>query len=198
MANEDYGQSPDTNSEVGQCISCGFFVQQVKGFVGRVPEDMWKLPPEQYREIEMLHRQNGTFQNQWPRPPHGTNTALSLGPVCFRRYIDLDGEINKEPTGHYQDKVLAVTRTDRKCPKWYPYTPGLSPGQHLEEFQTQQLEQDRREFERKLVQMQMDADRKIGKVGVWIGVAAVILALAQVGTVLLGLTSESWVVQLFR
>ena len=61
-----------------------------------------------------------------------------------------------------------------------------------------QLEQDRREFEQKLVQMQIDAELKIGKVGKWIGLAAVILAIAEVVAALLGLTSESWVVKLFR
>jgi len=66
--------------------------------------------------------------------------------------------------------------------KWFPYTPGLSPGQHMEQFQMQQLENDRREFERKLTQMQIEANTKISKVGIWIGVAAVILAIAEILT----------------
>ena len=62
----------------------------------------------------------------------------------------------------------------------------------------QKLEHDRREFETRLVKMQMDADKRIGKIGIWIGIAAVILAIAEVGAAVLGLTSESWIVKLFN
>ncbi len=53
----------------------------------------------------------------------------------------------------------------------------------------QQLENGRREFERKLTQMQIDAGTevskagmKIGKVGIWIALGAAILAVAQILT----------------
>ena len=69
-----------------------------------------------------------------------------------------------------------------ECHKWFPYTAGLSPEKHLQEFRMQQLEDNRREFERKLTQMQIDANAKISKVGIWIGIAAIILAVAEILT----------------
>ena len=48
-----------------------------------------------------------------------------------------------------------------------------------EEFE-QQMENSRRGFESQLVAMQMDADKRLGKIGIWIGVAAVILAVGEV------------------
>lgn len=106
---------------------------------------------------------------------------------------------HEDDTPERNEAAKAVFNRPRpECPRWFPHTPGLSPGQHLEAFQAQQLEQDRRAFETKLTQMQIAVEKRIGRIGIWIGVAAVILAVAQVAAALLGLTSESWVVQLFR
>jgi hypothetical protein len=80
------------------------------------------------------------------------------------------------------------TRPRDDCPKWFPYTPGLDPEKHLEEYKTRQLEQDRREFERKLFEMEQRGQARAQTVGIWLTIAALILAIAQVLT----MTPDSW------
>lgn len=75
-----------------------------------------------------------------------------------------------------------------ECPKWFPHTPGLSPGQHLEAFQMQKLEEDRRAFELRLFGMSQKVQEdsaKIAKNSLRFTIAAtfVIVLLALIGTV---------------
>ena len=167
------------NSEKGRCISCGFFAQQVTEFTGSIPDDMWKLPPEQYREVEMGHRQDGTFQGPWPRGATSRGAALSLVPVCFRRHFDLNDEINKESLPNRHEEVLAVTQKDRKCPKWYPYTPGLGPKESYERMRMDRLERE-----------SAQRDTRAFRIFVIIGIVGLILAGAAVYSAFKGTNVE--------
>tara|TARA_Y100000310_G_C20314597_1_gene637828 strand:+ start:324 stop:512 length:189 start_codon:yes stop_codon:yes gene_type:complete len=60
-----------------------------------------------------------------------------------------------------------------------------------------QPEENRHEFEERLVEMESERNRN-GRIGVWIGIGAIILAVAEVAAALLSLTSDSWIVRLFR
>lgn len=72
-------------------------------------------------------------------------------------------ELTEEERDTYKDDRFDSTTPERneaakavfnklrpECHKWFPYTPGLSPREHLQEFQMQQLENDRRAFEERL------------------------------------------------
>ena len=54
---------------------------------------------------------------------------------------------------------MEAVNEDRHCDSWYPYMPGRSPNEHYEELQLQRLEQDRREFEARLADMTLEAQR---------------------------------------
>lgn len=74
-----------------------------------------------------------------------------------------------------------VFERDRDCPKWYPWTPGFSPKEHLEDSRANQLERDRRRFELRLT----------------VGLAVVALAFAalEVIATVAGLPEDSWFVR---
>ncbi len=120
------------------------------------------------------------------------------------------GELTPDELDTYKDDRFDSTTPERneaakvvfnklrpECHKWFPYTPGLNPGQHMEAFQMQQLEQDRREFERRLVKMQIDADAKVGKVGWWLGGVALILAIAEILTMNEDALLWKWIADIF-
>jgi ElaB/YqjD/DUF883 family membrane-anchored ribosome-binding protein len=56
--------------------------------------------------------------------------------------------------------VLAIINRDRGCPEWYPYTPGFSPKEHLEELRMRQLEEDRRKHDLELARLQREAEER--------------------------------------
>jgi len=117
---------------------------------------------------------------------------LRAFPVCFAGLdLDIANELQSADGNHDQafESILYKERGVQGCPKWVQYRQNLDPQWHFEEFKMRQLEQDRREFELKLTQMQIDsssqvskAGLKIGKVGLWIGIGAGILAVAEVLT----------------
>jgi hypothetical protein len=49
---------------------------------------------------------------------------------------------------------------DRSCPEWYPYSPGFSPKEHLEELRMRQLEEDRRKHDLELARLQLEAEQR--------------------------------------
>ena len=160
-----------------RCANCGFLGK-------RALES--KIPQLTY-EMTLSDRESGNNPTYSVMEPvidqPGVTRPISLRAVCYRGVYEPFAEQRargaKEGGGSAK-ALVAIINEDRDCDKWHPYSPGLDPLRHLEDFRMQQLEDNRREFERRLVEMQINAERKIGNVGVWIGIAAVILAVAQV------------------
>jgi hypothetical protein len=127
----------------GQCNSCGFFGKH-----------RWS-----WYEVTLEERDRGFFVT--------ANAEPNVEPGCFRGAADLEKErhdnlqkrADGEPLADDEGNVnfapeLAALRDvlefDRKCPDWYPYSPGFSPKEHLEELRMMQLEADRRGHDKRL------------------------------------------------
>ena len=111
-------------------------------------------------------------------------------PACFVRAFNITDEVVQLGSPITQS-VKTVIDKDRACRKWYPWTPGFSPQQHLEEMKMLDLEQRRREFEEK-----MEASRR--RFDWFLAAVVVVLALAEVFATLLGLPGDHWLFQWIR
>ena len=134
-------------------------------------------------------RDEGDLYRHWFESGRFTDTV----PWCLVNEANIRDEI-EQLQGPVNPRTITVISKERDCKGWYPWREFSSPKEHLAERNMQQLENERREFERRLVQMQIDAERKIGKVGIWIGIAAIILGIAEV----LSAGSDSWFVAIIR
>lgn len=122
----------------GRCFSCGFLAAH---------NNRWHEVIDEDRVRGNLTRDFGT----------GYEREVNTRPACFRHAFDLGSEWQREV-----DKLksteqasmaadlasTAVMQTDRHCDDWYPYTPGFSPKEHLEELRAHEMEEDRQRFQR--------------------------------------------------
>jgi len=135
---------PET--ERGRCSTCGFLAR-----------------PENYDWAEVPHMVRRDRAYDLAGSPSDTTiqTPLSpnpfLRPVCLLGERNLPGEWNAAakaaveelPPGNPQLAEVrgrtAGTRiygADRHCPVWYPYSPGFSPKEHLEQRRLRDYETD--------------------------------------------------------
>ena len=73
----------------------------------------------------------------------------------------------------------------------------LAMEQGRKEFE-QQMEQERKNFELKLEELNKEERRRTNRVMIWLAIAAIIFAFAEVIAALLGITNDSWVLRFFR
>lgn len=136
----------------GRCATCGFCG------VGRWYSVGDPEPP--IGEVHPWSRQDGVAQVG--------NFRSYI--VCFVSAADLYGEVEKVATelGHPNPNMavpeaatdrLIVLNFDRHCEEWYPYTPGLSPKEHLEQRLLIDLEHARREHDLRLSEMEREGRR---------------------------------------
>lgn len=80
----------------------------------------------------------------WVRLPISTEF------LCYRGFNLRDEFEARGWATHNQDGTLAsdVLHQPRDGTLWWPYTPGFTPSQHMGELRMQQLEADRRKFDR--------------------------------------------------
>ncbi len=162
--------------DTGRCVNCGFLGKLRR----QIDAETFVYEATRYnRETGTLYRYSG-----WPNPGD-----IPTQPTCFRNAANLQKELvdalamaGQKGRAVENEYTLAVIEKTRECESWYPWTEYRNPKDHFEEFKMQQLENDRRQFERKLTQMQIGANAKVSKVGIWIGIAAIILAVAEVLT----------------
>ncbi len=120
-------------------------------------------------------------------------------------------ESSKEELDTYRDDRFDSTTPERneaaksvfnklrpECHKWFPYTPGLSPEKHLQEFRMQQLEQDRRAFELELFKMSQDIQENSNKSNKRVTWLFVVLAIVAILIAVLVATPDSLVVSWVR
>jgi hypothetical protein len=130
----------------GQCVSCGF--------------------------LSVVGEWNGDAK-ALGRPGRESGEIGSMAPLCIRQAADLTGELYGDlpivdaegnatiPTG---EQVISVLRRDRHCADWYPYQPGFSPKEHLEEERMMRIEQDRKTHDLQLAQMQADGQASLAQI----------------------------------
>lgn len=124
----------------GRCTSCGF-LSVVSGGYGT---------PRKTTDVDV-----------YARRPEGRMFGL---PTCLRQAADLASELLAypdppadpygEPGSYSQTIYLAVIDRDRHCEDWYPFQPGLSSKQHLDQMLAMQVEHARREHERQLKELE--------------------------------------------
>lgn len=140
---------PSSAQDHGKCASCGFLSRANRSH-----------PVTAYDEI-----------NWYGRRGLEPLAALTVGEArkglshpyveCFLQEMDLFTEIEQE-VREYRDGGwdAAVQRRfwkNQDCPKWFAYSPGLSPQDHQRKYDLQRLEQDRRDFELKLFALEQKA-----------------------------------------
>lgn len=122
----------------GRCYSCAYLCRVVK--VSPVAEP-------QYRELSDNARKDADFF----LVPKSAGINIPTKPACFQCAAPLTALIEEQMQDHSKsqhDAAMFITYEDRKCKKWFPYTEGLTPAQHLEIDMLERVEQDRREWER--------------------------------------------------
>jgi len=168
------------------CISCGFLCQRDKSGRGTG-----------YYEVPPADRAAGTVGHLQANRP--TIIWCFMGAANLKQEIDDLG--NDRPIEERTAQVIQRGH-ENDCPRWIRYKEGLSPHEHYaglamqeleqRQYQSQQmleqgrqefeqrLEQDRRTFEKALWDQAQEAEGKRHNLVLWITVAAIILALAQV------------------
>lgn len=130
-------------ADQGRCRSCGFLSKHGTRTAG--------IPSPRFYEVEHSERIEGSFFTHTPAAHMGTESE----PMCFRQKINLM-EIEEQQG---RAKLLEAVNADRRCDSWYPYTPGLGPIEHYEEYQVQELERHRRDLQVKLSEMELAVQR---------------------------------------
>ena len=147
------------------------------------------------------HRERGDLNGEFDT---GYNRESNTRPAYFQHAFDLRAEWDAEVAGGSDHEVASRTimYRDRDCECWYPYRPGHSPKEHLEESRMMQLEQERRDLQMRLAQMGEESSRDRLEIAkalratteatarfttrwtyIAVGVAVVVLLLTTVGVV---------------
>src|SRR5690348_4013878 len=107
-------------ADQGKCRSCGFLSKHAKRPYG--------VPLPRFYEAEHSERITvGAFF----RHSIGYREWVDTEPMCFQDEINLMQKIAADTQPEVERKLEAEIWEDRKCDRWYPYTPGLSPKEHL-------------------------------------------------------------------
>lgn len=123
----------------GRCISCGLLAKHSKAL-----DEYYELPQ---------HERLGADVNIFVHIKERRSNAPQVDIVCFVRAADLEAETMIASKSCDAEAAIKILRSERNCARWYPYTQGRSPKEHLEELNMQQLEQSRRDFELKLFEL---------------------------------------------
>jgi hypothetical protein len=181
----------------GRCRFCGFLSKHASSASG--------VPSPRFYEVEHAER---TSAESFRHHTVGYAMRPDTEPMCFMGKINLMAILQNEGSAKFSEAITA----DRKCDAWYPYMPGLSPKEHYEEYQMQRLEQDRREFELRLSDMGLEAQRnnamiasdlreiakKSERSSKRIAVVVIVLAMAQVIVGLVAFYHKSYLDQLLE
>jgi hypothetical protein len=136
-------------SEEGRCRSCGFLANRAM-FAFDTP---WG---EEFFEIGQQARRTGhapTYGVPGRRTGSGLSAeefsekAIMLEHVCYRGVADFQAELRRTRAKH---KWKVIFDRDRHCPKWFPYSPGVTPKIHMDKVHMLELEQSRQAFESRM------------------------------------------------
>jgi hypothetical protein len=119
-----------------------------------------RRPRHRITRVEESHGQSGQL---WTHVADTFTGPIQTEPACFRRVAAIRDEV-QEISGNQNDLRAAakqVCEKDRGCQSWYPYTPGFTPKEHLEELQMGLLENARRDFELRLEKDRKEFDLKL-------------------------------------
>lgn len=125
----------------GACFNCGFLSLR----------DTANSHLSEYLELTQETRENGNLfrRNTGYRPWCFRNVAILRETEVEADKLPLETQFEPETRSlrALQKAATAVIKRDRRCKLWFPYTPGIGPREHFEEFKTLELEEDRRRWE---------------------------------------------------
>jgi hypothetical protein len=158
---------------IGRCNTCGFVAKHSEGF-GQ------KLPPPRFYEIErdereqghVFHHFHGMGRQDWLR----TVMVCLVGAAPYR--VRMSGPSEQVEKFAEARNVLAE---NRQCRAWFPYRPGRTPSEHLEEFRMLQLENRRAELERQIHRESNRTQRNI----MLVAAGQAIVSIVAIGAVIL-------------
>ncbi|HST24307.1 MAG TPA: hypothetical protein VLR90_24605 [Blastocatellia bacterium] len=170
----------DLQGKEGRCISCGF--AGLRGGYGA---------ERTYYEITKDERETKLQLFSVMVPTQGPNAFKSMGTklTCIKAVVDLPTAMQarskeEQASGEAWQRVF---EEDRHCTEWWLYQPGHDPAWHLNDYDMQQLEQRRKDFElelfklsQKVQQDSLAAARKNLRAAWIIGAIVIFLALLQV------------------
>ena len=133
----------------GRCISCGYLCKRVD------------LATSTIYEASVEDRNAFNFVSH---PESNRTTRIwcfyskeSLYDEFTQLREDYKGKLN------HDDICGEIILFDRKCDRWLHYKPFMSPKEHFEAFRMMQLEQERRNFERRMERDRMRFERALEK-----------------------------------
>lgn len=163
----------DSASE-GRCISCGFLAKFDLHYSGPPPY-IYEMPP---RDRETGERSGLRLE---------AAREITGFPQCYVNASDIWKEIGTARRDRNIDEFSATRQVldqDRHCSKWYPYTQGYSPQEHLEEKRVLQLEKDRKEFEFRIEQdrknFELLLEQRNRNFQIFLAIVVAILAVAEI------------------
>ena len=171
----------------GRCINCGYLGKK----------DTNVHTSECY-EASTFERISGTLLKHMgaPTDPSTHRPQIQTFPWCFvgKAYIHDEVDARFAEMEGKEDKTVCVFNViskSRDCPSWYPWREFATPKEHFEksmmlameqkreEFE-KQMEQDKREFELKLFNMNKKLTTNSNRVMIGLAIGAIIFAAAQV------------------
>lgn len=195
----------DESDQRGKCVNCGFLVMH---------HDPFKAGPH-FTELENVRRERGNFFHIH----HGPSDNRSADPICLRAVMSFQEEMDEtawdcrhrpppSPGEESQSwkEALRVINKDRQCPKWSKYQQGLPPSvflavcmiSELEESLEknrreweQSMEKDRRTWESRLDEDNQNRSHRANKIMVWLVIAGLVFALAEIFAAVVAVTPDS-------
>ena len=187
----------------GYCISCGLLGKR----------DSQSTVSLCY-EATAVDRISGTLTEFRGQPTGsaglGKRPLIHTHPWCFLGKADFLTElIAMGAEEHQADKMQELLRKDRACPAWYPWREFLSPKEHWEEQMTLAMTKQREDFElrmegeRREFELRSENDnrrerKRTNRIMVWLAVAAIIFAAAEVYAALSAINPNHWLFDWLR
>ena len=116
----------------GRCISCGFLCQRID------------LMTETVYEATVEARSYGNLVSHAESPRQTRIWCFLYQEPLYEEFKRLT-ELYAKTRDNAEINFEIITR-DLNCPKWYSYTPFLSPKEHLEKVNSSEVEQKRKEI----------------------------------------------------
>jgi hypothetical protein len=138
----------------GRCVSCGF--------IGRHAFEWFEVSQGERDTGNLYTATRGGISTKLGCIRNAANLAQERGEklairLAGKSIVDAEGIV--DVAAEYE-ALRDVLNTDRQCSEWYPYTQGFSPKEHVEQLQMMQLEEDRRQHDLALAQLQGKADER--------------------------------------
>ena len=120
----------ETRPTKGCCGTCAWLAKTVPHQGSDHKRPMYAI----YDETEDYYRQHPA--NDFPFVPERFNAQMQGRLACFRRVTDLSAESSDGA------RWSEVIWSDRRCPKWSRYEPGIAPREYLAEERSQRFTMD--------------------------------------------------------